>query len=641
MKKIILLLFLISINFANAQNAQELIDGLKKDLKNNPDDKRRATIYSDLTWYYSNISIDSALLYGKKAIVESTKLKDSTLISQVYSDVGAVFFRKGDYLNSKQNYLKSYFIRKSNNDLAGVAKIKGNLANIYNKLGDKQLALKTYLENIDYFEKIDNQEVVAITKSNIGLLFSEIKNYSKALQYIRAAVRYQEKKKLDVGLCTSYMTLGGVYLKMKDTTKALICFEKSILASKKVGNKLSLSSSMINIASIKAAQKKSVESDSLYNKSKNIRNSVHVTNEESIISLGIIQRYMRESKFELAKLNLLKLKKSYEKDNNDNENLLQTYQDLIQTCGQLNQKDSVNYYIILSLKLQNKIIDETVQKQTNELETKYQTSKKEHLIQQQKTDAKQQNLYFVIVSLLGLMAIGLGYFFYKQQKIKNIQQLKESSLKETLLKIEAENQLQEQRLGISKELHDNIGSQLTFVISSIDTLKQNYPITNEKIESQLDNINAFTKNTITELRDTVWVMNTKDINGNALKNRLLENLERAKITYENINFKLDIENFEIENSLIALNLFRTIQEAINNALKYANATEIDILIKENNNIIQAFVKDNGSGFDLKTIKKGNGLKNMKKRIKSINGEFNIVSTEKLGTEIFIKVPKIV
>ena len=163
--------------------------------------------------------------------------------------------------------------------------------------------------------------------------------------------------------------------------------------------------------------------------------------------------------------------------------------------------------------------------------------------------------------------------------------------------------------------------------------------TNKNIDNQLENINAFTKNTIDELRDTVWVMNSETIDSNSLKERLLENLNRAKMTYPNINFKVLIDDFKIDNSVVALNLFRTIQEAVNNALKYANATEIQISIQANDDQIEALVTDNGLGFDYVTIKKGNGLKNMKKRIQSINGKFSITSAENFGTSIEIFVPK--
>ena len=96
---------LVSVGYA--QNAQDIIDGLKKELKTNPDAKKTASIYSDLTWYYSKISIDSALHYGGKALTESKKLTDSTLMAQVYSDIGAVYFIKGDFVNSKTNYLSA------------------------------------------------------------------------------------------------------------------------------------------------------------------------------------------------------------------------------------------------------------------------------------------------------------------------------------------------------------------------------------------------------------------------------------------------------------------------------------------------------------------------------------------------------
>ena len=125
MKKYFFFLIVITSLSVAAQNAQGIIDNLKKELKAHPDAKKTATIYSDLTWYYSTVSIDSALQYGNKAVVASTKLGDSTLIAQVYSDVGAVYFRKGDFQNSKENYLKAYKIRKARKDYRGLAKIRG------------------------------------------------------------------------------------------------------------------------------------------------------------------------------------------------------------------------------------------------------------------------------------------------------------------------------------------------------------------------------------------------------------------------------------------------------------------------------------------------------------------------------------
>jgi len=74
--------------------------------------------------------------------------------------------------------------------------------------------------------------------------------------------------------------------------------------------------------------------------------------------------------------------------------------------------------------------------------------------------------------------------FYNQQKLRNSQLRKENELKTALAQIETQNRLQEQRLRISRDLHDNIGAQLTFIISSIDTLKLRFKDMNEKLSDR-------------------------------------------------------------------------------------------------------------------------------------------------------------
>ena len=130
MKKILFLGMLLCSVLVSGQNAQEIIDGLKTELKSKPNAQRTASIYSDLTWYYANVSIDSALHYGGRAIQESKKLGDSTLLAQVYSDIGAVYLRRNDLGQSKESYLKSYAIRKAQKDQKGLAKIKIGRAHV-------------------------------------------------------------------------------------------------------------------------------------------------------------------------------------------------------------------------------------------------------------------------------------------------------------------------------------------------------------------------------------------------------------------------------------------------------------------------------------------------------------------------------
>ena len=643
MKKIVsvLLFFLLGFNFGTAQNAQTLIDNLKTELKTNPDSKRIATIYSDLTWYYSNIATDSALLYGQKAISESNKLKDSVLIAQINSDLGAVYFRRSDLKNSKKHYLTALKIRKLRNDNLGVAKINLNLANIFNKENKKEQALKYYLDGIDYFEKTNNPEVVSVTKANVGILFVGLKNYSKAKKYLQEAIAYQEKNNQDSGLCTSYLSMGNVFLKMKDTLNAVKYYQKSIVSSKKSGNNLSLSSALNNLGSIKSQQKKSSEALALFNKSQILRDSLNQDIDESSLSLSVAKEHIMYQRFAEANKVLYTLKKEYENDPNSQSNLLLTYQYFIHTYGYLKESDSVNYYNNLSTKIQDIIIETAVAKQTNELEAKYQSEKKEKQLLQKAIEIKNTRNKLILVSFIALFMGLLGLLVYRQQKLKNKQQKQEFQLKSAITKIETQNKLQDQRLQISRDLHDNIGSQLTFIISSVDNIKYAFEIQNTKLDTKLSSISNFAKSTIIELRDTIWAMNNSEITFEDLRMRIHNFVEKAKEAKQDIDF-----DFTIEESLLAskftsiegMNIYRTIQEAVNNSIKYADSTRIQIEIRNQKEDIVIVIQDDGKGFDVTQTEQGNGINNMKKRISDCNGTFKIKTKPAAGTEITISLP---
>ena len=87
------------------------------------------------------------------------------------------------------------------------------------------------------------------------------------------------------------------------------------------------------------------------------------------------------------------------------------------------------------------------------------------------------------------------------------------------------------------------------------------------------------------------------------------------------------------SSVEGMNLYRIIQEAVNNSIKYSEATSISIHVVQVEKQIQLTIQDNGSGFDYENIEKGNGLQNMQDRIEAMGGEFNLVSQPGKGTSI--------
>ncbi|MBC7524864.1 MAG: sensor histidine kinase [Flavobacterium sp.] len=640
-KKLLYIIFILYSFISYSQNAQDIIDKLKVDLKSNPDAKKTASIYSDLTWYYSNVATDSALAYGKKALFEASKLKDSILLAQIYSDLGAVYFRRSEFQNCRMSYLTALKIRKLRNDKLGIAKINLNLANVYNKENYKQEALKNYLEGVDFFEKANNQQIVAVTKANIGSLFNDLKNYAKAKAYLQDAIAYQEKNQLDEGLSTSYLSMGNVYLKLKDTLTSIKYYEKCIASSKKSGNNLSLSSALNNLGSIKSQQKKSAEASAIFNKSKALRDTLDLKTDESILSLAIAKEHIMYGRFNEANKVLNQLKNQYSKSKNFDNNLFEVYHFFILSYGYLKIPDSVEYYSNLTYKMQDSVIKINVNKQTNELEAKYQTTKKEKQLLVQEADVKKKETIIFGLAILAVFLSIVGFLIYRQQKLKNFQQTQEFKLKTAIARVETQNKLQAQRLNISRDLHDNIGAQLTFIISSVDAIKYAFDIQNPKLNNKLKTISDFTKTTIIELRDTIWAMNSTEITFEELRSRILNFIEKAQEATENIDFKFTIDDKLKEykfSSIKGMNIYRTIQEAINNAIKYAGCTQINVIAKSENKTLTILIVDNGKGFDIENSESGNGLQNMKKRMEEINATFQIKSGENNGTVVLLTIP---
>lgn len=248
------------------------------------------------------------------------------------------------------------------------------------------------------------------------------------------------------------------------------------------------------------------------------------------------------------------------------------------------------------------------------------------------------NGIFLFIPMVQMDLVALPLFMltiYSFIVIKSNVRQHEVELECNRLQVESKTKLQEQKLTISRDLHDNIGSQLTFIISSVDNVKYAFDIENSKLDEKLTDISSFAKDTIVELRDTIWAMNSDEITFEDLESRIHNFIGKAKEVKDEIQFSFetdaDLKTTKL-TSVEGMNLYRSIQEALNNAIKYADATSISIAAKKMGTQTQITIQDNGIGFDEAKIQKGNGLQNMQKRIEDINGNFRLESSNQ-GTTI--------
>ena len=310
-----------------------------------------------------------------------------------------------------------------------------------------------------------------------------------------------------------------------------------------------------------------------------------------------------------------------------------------------NYKSALQNYIEYK-SIEDSLLNETKTKQIVEVSERYKTAEKEREILVQRAELAEQKVIiqqrnYQLFGVLGFaLILGIiAYLLISQQKLKNKRLQKENELKDALLKIETQNKLQEQRLRISRDLHDNIGAQLTFIISSIDNLKYGFDIKDNKLNSKLDHISNFTTETIYDLRETIWAMNKNEITLEDLKTRITNYIDKAQIASKHLTFQFNvsdtIKQSKSFSSIEGMNIYRIIQEAIHNAIKYAKADIISVDIEKLKSDIQIIISDNGIGFDVDTVEKGNGLLNMEKRAADLEASLKIISENKKGTRVIL------
>jgi signal transduction histidine kinase len=635
MKKNILFILFISC-VVNAQKSEHIIDSLKKSLNKGDNSKQFMTL-TNLSDEYSNSDLDKAEYYSYKALSKAKSVKNDTFVALSYNNIGNIHQYKSELDSALFFHKKALIIRQTIKDSIGIADTFNNIGIVYDTKGQYPDALKYYFKALYYYEKKEDVAKQAMTNTNIGIVYKAQKEYAKALYYYKRAYELYLKTDNDFGKTASAGNLGSILINFKNYKESLKYSELAKQGYKKLGYDRFVAYPISNIAFVfdslhqfKQANKNYVEAIKLLEK---YENAYEVAENSNAYALCLIKQKKYQESIVQSKKALVFAKKAdaYLLEVHSYKNLCKAY------AKTDNFELAYTFANLYSIGKDSLFANEKT-KAIFELETKYQTAKKEKLLLQKEAEAKQKNTLLIGISMLAFFIALIGFLIYRQQKLKTAQQEKEFELKSAISKIENQNKLQEQRLNISRDLHDNIGAQLTFIISSVDNIKYAFEITNEKLDSKLSKISSFAKETIVELRDTIWAMNSNEISFEDLELRINNYIEKAKEAKDQISFSFAIDpvlKTQKLTSVQGMNIYRTIQEAVNNAIKYANASIVAINAKKYKGGTKITIQDNGLGFDPDAIEKGNGLRNMQKRIEEIGGKFSLTSSSE-GTKIEIQ-----
>ncbi|KRD12575.1 histidine kinase [Flavobacterium sp. Root901] len=204
-----------------------------------------------------------------------------------------------------------------------------------------------------------------------------------------------------------------------------------------------------------------------------------------------------------------------------------------------------------------------------------------------------------------------------------------------------ENQENEQNR-IAKEIHDGIGQMLTGLKFSLESINLN---DREKSEQKIEYLKKLSLDIIKGVRTATFNLMPPELSDHGIVSSLAKlTQELSKLTGKEILF-YNKTNFDQRlDSLIEINIYRLTQEAINNAIKYAESTHIIVQLSHSETLLSIIIDDNGKGFDIHSVDKkrnsesGMGLLFMKERIQYINGRVFINSVPGEGTRITFNIP---
>lgn len=272
------------------------------------------------------------------------------------------------------------------------------------------------------------------------------------------------------------------------------------------------------------------------------------------------------------------------------------------------------------------------------LEIEFETEKKDRLLAEQQLEitARSRTIGLLLAGLVGLVGASVGV--YRYQVLRRSQLQREMDLRGQLRRAEYDQQMADEKLRIARELHDNIGAQLTFLTSSLDNLsaragRQSDP--GGEWKSGVDRLSAFGRQTLTELRQTVWAMKSEGEGWDALVARLQELKRQGSGSGRRLEFTMERQADVDLTSGRLLNLFRIAQEAVQNALKYTREGPITLELRASDEDLTLRITDTGPGFDPDTLGHVGGVAHMRQRCEESGGVFTLASGPE-GTSVMCR-----
>ena len=562
--------------------------------------------------------VDFNAIYRPKSLPLKTTFVDSYLANYHYD--------KGDLKRSIE-YFKNITVFEPNDykSCYNTARAFYELSYVYFIMGKQDLSLKANFKALQYYTKNNDSEGLGSVYSNYANIYKAIGNKKKAITNIDKAIKVFKTTNNNYDIYMGLYNKICIYDYMSDQKKIMLIdstyqafidsnYKNDVLKIALSGYKVQ---NLIDQNKLKQAK---IILDALKPIIKNINTENWTQDYDATVAKYEIKNNPKNSNIEIVKKAVPFL------INNEQYEKVELFYSVLKTHAIQNNdfKNALNYEEDRQI-IRDSIADIATRAKVAELETIYETEKKQQQIVLQKSTIVNKNTTIAFLASLftALFLIVVVYITrQKQKKLKlekeNVQQYTKQLLEKT----------EEERKRIASDLHDSVSHEL---LSLKNSFEEKNDITNTKIDAIINDIRIISRNLHPILFDKI-----------GLKASVEQLVERAQ-SVNDFMVTAEINYIQFLSTSDELQVYRIIQEALSNIIKYSNAIAAKITISDKNDSVFIEIKDNGKGFNVsETLNSRNafGLHNIIERSRAIGGEAKINSDSK-GTIIFIEIKKIV
>ncbi|HNP24517.1 MAG TPA: sensor histidine kinase [Panacibacter sp.] len=592
-----LLLLSFILFTAHAQTVN--VDSLKKVVANPSDYKALIDASKSLSVQLNKVSFDDKISIAGKGLAAALQQKDTANAGILYHSLGTAFYFSGRFDSAAACYYKGVDFLTRTNQLSELASLYNDLGKLYRKIGPYSRSHEFYNRALAMYTKLKDKSGIATIYNEAGVLDEYEGHFEDAIKSYKASLTLCKELNDKVGIAYAYNFIAGASVQQGKFDEAEQYNTLALQIREELKDSFTIALTFTDFGSIYSAQKKYSQAEDSYLKSNAVAEKIGYPD------------LLRNNYSELS--NIARAQNDYKK---------------------------ALEYFSKAASYKDSIYKTESSRQVEELSAKYETAEKEKQIQQQQFEIASRNYWIIAISALMILGALLTYSFYRRYQLKQqarlqreIQTQQEMATKAI---IEAE---EKERKRIAGDLHDGVGQMMSAAKMNLSAIENSISFSSEEQKTNFDKVVTLIDDSCKEVRNVSHNMMPNALIKSGLASAVREFTDKINKNSLVINLSTEglDQRFDANTETV---LYRIIQECVNNVIKHAQASELDISLIKDEEGISATIEDNGRGFVVAEASafKGIGLQNIKSRVEFLKGSVEWNSAPGSGTLVAIHVP---